>query len=118
MSQSRIADETFAKFGVHNLSLVTFNTLDSRSFKDYRNLKNFHMKNHRYPQPYRNLPDFIPYHTTLNVSNNTYLNNPIAKPLNAPYESAQMAQIYADKKMNDIKSMYSWIDEISKDLNR
>lgn len=117
MSESRIADDVFAKFGVHNLSLVTFNTLDSRSFKDYRNLKNFQMKNYSYPQPYRNLPEFIPYHTTLNASDDKYLNNPIARPLDTPYESAQMSQRYADRKMGDIKSMYSWIDEISKDLN-
>jgi hypothetical protein len=113
----RMADEEFGKCGVHNLSLVSFNAIDSRSFKDYKNLKNFQMKNYRYPQPYRNLPDFIPYHTTLNVSDDKYLNNPLARPLNTPYESAVMSEQFAQRNINNIKSMYSWINEISKDLN-
>jgi hypothetical protein len=113
----RIADEEFAKCGVHNLSLVSFNAMESRSFTDYKNLKNFQMKNNRYPQPYRNLPDFIPYHATLNTSDDQYLNNPLARPLNTPYESADMSKQFAQRNINNIKSMYSWIKEVSKDLN-
>lgn len=113
----RIADETYAKFGMHNLSLVSFNAMESRSFKDYKNLKNFQMKNNRYPQPYRNLPDFIPYHTTLNASDDAYLNNPLARPLDTPYDSLAMSKQFAQRNINDIKSMHAWVNEISKDLN-
>lgn len=110
------ADPEFAKLGIHNLSMVSLNVLDDRTFKDFRNLKNFQNKNPRYPQLYR-LPPFIPFQPILNDSDERYLSNPLDKPLDHPVLSASMRSEYSMTKYNGIKSLHSWIGDISKDLN-
>jgi len=90
--------------------------MNSRSFRDFRDLKNFQYLNPRYPKAYKTTPDYIPYQPALNVSDNRYLSNPLSQPLDKPLLSASMRDEYITNKANLNKSLYSWITEISKDL--
>jgi len=108
-------DSFYKNFKKHNICVATYTAIQNPAIQNFRNLREQQIRNERIPKPYHNLPDFKLYQTQLDVSSNTYLNNPVGMML-PNSENWKLEGEFMNKNWNDIKQLETYAEILYKDI--